>query len=158
MNILRCTLYAVLLALVLGVGCGEIDQAIDDSRETIKGLFFWCGILVLFFLLGAHMLESEGGGTVEEELNPKEIVKRCRDLAYEGDVEAQVQLGQYFEKGKGVPEDIAQAYAWYNVAAANGSRKARNAKKRITERLTDEQIVEAQEFSTKIFNRIEDIS
>ena len=35
---------------------------------------------------------------------------------------AQHNLGVMYDKGEGVPEDYVKAYAWFNLAAAQGDK------------------------------------
>ncbi|MBX3303623.1 MAG: sel1 repeat family protein [Nitrospira sp.] len=46
--------------------------------------------------------------------------------AGQGDTEAQNSLGELYAKGRGVPQDYAQARAWYEKAAAQGHPLAQN--------------------------------
>lgn len=46
--------------------------------------------------------------------------------ASQGDAEAQNSLGERYAKGMGVPQDYAQARAWYEKAAAQGHPLAQN--------------------------------
>jgi len=48
------------------------------------------------------------------------FVKQGIDLAADGDAEAQNILGAMYENGRGVPQDYAQAAAWYRKAAEQG--------------------------------------
>jgi hypothetical protein len=45
-------------------------------------------------------------------------------LAAQGDAEAQYDLGCLYENGEGVPQDAAQAVAWFAAAAARGMTAA----------------------------------
>ena len=47
-----------------------------------------------------------------------------RALAEQGDIEAQFDLGLMYAKGKGVPQDRAEAMHWYRQAAEQGHVKA----------------------------------
>lgn len=49
--------------------------------------------------------------------------------------------------GQGVDQDNVEAYMWYNLAAAQGDEKAKTNKGIISERMTSEQIAEAQKLS-----------
>ena len=49
-----------------------------------------------------------------------------------------------YENGDGVIEDYMQAYAWYNICAANGHELGKNGKSIVVEEMTKEQIAEAQ--------------
>ena len=77
-----------------------------------------------------------------------EAVKWFRLAAAQGDAEAQSNLGVMYYFGEGVPEDYVQAYKWYNLAAAAGDTRAVKNKNRVAEKMTKEQIVEAQRLST----------
>ncbi len=46
--------------------------------------------------------------------------------AHQGDAEAQNSLGELYAKGMGMPQDYAQARAWYEKAAAQGHPLAQN--------------------------------
>ena len=46
--------------------------------------------------------------------------------ANQGNTEAQNRLGELYAKGRGVPQDYAQARTWYEKAAAQGHPLAQN--------------------------------
>lgn len=52
---------------------------------------------------------------------PAEEVQRVRSEAEAGDADAQVALGNLYRFGNGVPQDAAEAIAWYTRAAAQGN-------------------------------------
>ena len=47
-----------------------------------------------------------------------------RPLAEQGQARAQGTLGWMYESGRGLRKDKVMAYVWYDVAVANGHRKA----------------------------------
>jgi TPR repeat protein/transglutaminase-like putative cysteine protease len=47
-------------------------------------------------------------------------LKHWRPIAEQGDGDAQVYLGSMYKDGNGVPQDYAQAFAWYSKAAEAG--------------------------------------
>jgi TPR repeat protein len=53
-----------------------------------------------------------------------EDLQTVRKKAEAGDADAQLNLGWMYEKGKGVPEDDAEAVKWYRKAAEQGNAKA----------------------------------
>ena len=63
-------------------------------------------------------------------------------------------LGFVYEYGVGVPENYVRAYAWLNLAAAQGYEGAVSRKADLQRRMTTAQIAEAQELSTTLFARI----
>jgi TPR repeat protein len=52
-----------------------------------------------------------------------------------------------YSNGEGVPEDDVLSYMWYNLAAAQGNERAQSNKDIIEQRMTREQIAEAQRMS-----------
>ena len=90
---------------------------------------------------------ARGEGVPEDDA---EAVRWYRLAAEQGNVLAQVRLGWMYatgEAGDGGPEDDVLAYMWANLAAAQGSSAAPNVKNIIEERMTREQIAEAQRLS-----------
>ena len=57
---------------------------------------------------------------------------------------SQYRLGEIYEKGLGVPVDLAAAYKWYSIAASQGIREADNARQHLQTDLTPEQIAAGQ--------------
>ena len=49
--------------------------------------------------------------------------------------------------GEGVPQDLVVAYSWFNLSAAQGRDDAQAAKDTIEQRMTREEIAEAQRLS-----------
>ena len=45
---------------------------------------------------------------------------QCRKAAEQGQWQAQSNLGEMYENGRGVPQDYVQAVAWYRKAAEQG--------------------------------------
>ena len=87
------------------------------------------------------LMYDKGQGVPE---NDAEAVKWYVKAADQGDADAQTSLGYMYAKGEGVPENAVQAYKWWNLAAAHGDDRAKKNKSIIEERMTREQIAEAQ--------------
>ena len=51
-----------------------------------------------------------------------------------------------------MPENYVRAYAWYNLAAAQGDEPAVKAKESLRERMSAKQIARAQELSNTLFH------
>lgn len=64
--------------------------------------------------------------------------------AEQGSVIAQNAFGQLCENGYGLKASYVAAYKWYSLAAEGGSEQARANKEALEERMTPEQISEAQ--------------
>ena len=81
------------------------------------------------------------------------MLKWYRKAAEQGNEDAQGAVGDRYRRGEGVLEDFVQAYAWYNIAAANGEVLAKGSKGRLAEKMTPEQITKAQELSTEMVKK-----
>ena len=60
-----------------------------------------------------------------------------------------------YANGEGVLENYVKAYAWWNLAAAQGHKDAIKAKASLRKDMTTEQVAEAQKLSVELYNRIE---
>ena len=89
------------------------------------------------------------------ELPTKDVVEATRWFrlaAQQGYVEAQTILGLLYGEGQGVPQDDAQAYAWLNIAAAQGDKDAKNNKKIIAQSITREELARAQKLAREYWD------
>ena len=124
----------------------------EDYREAVK---WWRkaaeqGYAEAQFNLGGMYAKGEG---VPEDY--QEAVKWCRMAAEQGVARAQYNLGVMYQNGKGVLEDYVKAYAWMNLAGAQGDEKAPKGKDWLREKMTTEQVAEAQRLSGELYKRIE---
>ena len=69
--------------------------------------------------------------------------------AEKGDASAQFSLGFMYELGQGVPQDYVQAYMWFSLAAAQGTKGAAEWRERLAARMTPAQIAEAQKLASE---------
>ncbi len=74
----------------------------------------------------------------------QEAVRWYRLAAEQGYAPAQFNLGFLYDKGQGVPQDYVQAHMWYNLAAAQNQEQATSMRDGLAEKMTPEQIAEAQ--------------
>ena len=56
-------------------------------------------------------------------VTPEEFLL-IKDSAEQGDADAQVKLGVFYDNGRGVPEDDTEAVKWYRKAAEQGLAEA----------------------------------
>ena len=89
-------------------------------------------------------LYAIGEGVPEDDV---EAVRWYRLAAEQGGATAQFNLGLMYANGDGVPEDLAFAYMWFNLSAAQGNETAGGNRDIIEQRMTREQIAEAQKLS-----------
>ena len=73
-----------------------------------------------------------------------EAVAWYRRAAEQGNSRAQVNLGFMYEFGAGVKPEYVQAYFWYGLAAEQGFAVALDRRDTVAERMTRDQIAEAQ--------------
>ena len=76
-----------------------------------------------------------------------EALKWQHKAVAQGNAVAQNNLGLMYGKGEGVPQNSVTAYAWFNIAAANGSTKGKSNKDVAAKQLTPAQIIQAQALS-----------
>ena len=128
----------------LGVRYASGEGVPEDDAEAVR-----------WYLLAAEQgyaraqnnlgLMYTNGESVPED--DAEAVRWYRLAAEQGLANAQNNLGARYASGEGVPEDDVLAYMWYNLAAAQGNENAPGNKDIIEERMTREQIAEAQRLS-----------
>ena len=80
-----------------------------------------------------------------------EAVNLLKKAAMLGDRPSQQTLAARYQIGRGVPRDIIKAYAWYNVAGANGDPSASKSRDLIATEMTPDQIADAQRLSGEWF-------
>jgi hypothetical protein len=76
-----------------------------------------------------------------------EAARWYRKAAVLGFPLAQYRLGRHYESGRGLPKDHVLAYFWYNLAAARGDNLAAEDRDLLAQRMTQEEIMEAQRLS-----------
>jgi len=96
------------------------------------------------------LMYQHGHGVPQDDV---QAVAYYRKAADQGSEQGQVYLGQMYETGKGVNQDVVQAYFWYAVASEYPPAMTSGvwfldgdgARARITDKMTDAQIKQAQE-------------
>ncbi len=86
--------------------------------------------------------------------NYSEAIKWARKAAAQGIDSAQYLLGVMYYDGKGVPQHYVRAYAWFNLAAAQGHSEADMVRDRILKSMTPRQIESGQELSIELQSNI----
>ena len=77
----------------------------------------------------------------------------CHKAADQGYAKAQYKLGVMYDNGEGVLEDYVTAYAWWNIAAANGSKSTKDNKPKIANDMTSEQIAKVEELLIEMIKK-----
>ena len=68
--------------------------------------------------------DFQAGMTAHDSEDYATAMREWQPLAEQGDAQAQYHVGLLYHKGRGVPQDDAQARKWYAKAAAQGQAKA----------------------------------
>ena len=82
-----------------------------------------------------------------------EAGKWFRKAADQGHAHAQYFLGSMYYGGKGVLKDYLTAYAWFNIAAANGHYTAKPTKVIVAKEMTPEQIAKAEALAKEMIKK-----
>lgn len=138
---------ASLMAIPLAVGTGAADQAQHpyllqttaqkDSPPGITQRFKRAqnGDATSQLIVGRKYLELQ---------NIAQALYWFEKSAAQGNVEAQMHLGDAYAYGKGVSVDIVKAHMWLSLAAARGGYEAKFRFEYLLSKMTPEQIAEAQ--------------
>jgi hypothetical protein len=76
-----------------------------------------------------------------------QAVKWSRLAADQGHANAKIILGLMYEDGQGVPQDNVLAHMWFNLAAAQGDPNGKRYRDLVAEKMTPQQIAQAQELA-----------
>ena len=70
-------------------------------------------------------------------------IDALRERAERGDASAQIDLGDMYERGHGVPQDYVQAHLWCNLAASRSASEVRENAVEMRDLVADRMIPEA---------------
>ncbi len=119
----------------LGVGVAR------DYKEAFK--WFWLaanqGNSTAQNNLGVMYVDGEGGRP-----DKSNSAKWFRLSAEQGNATAQLNLGAMYADGSGVPHDNITAHMWCSISAANGCNEAKTYRDFLAEKMTPDEISEAQ--------------
>jgi len=74
-----------------------------------------------------------------------------RLAADQGYAPAEYELGSQYATGKGVTQNYVEAYVWFSLAAASGDEKAQEERDIYAQKLSHEEIMEAQRRAAQLF-------
>src|SRR5690606_27213409 len=69
--------------------------------------------------------------------------------AEQGDIDAQLKLGIMYSEGRGDAQSDIYEHMWINLAAVQGDREARVGREQVAQKMTQAQIVEAQNLASE---------
>jgi len=113
---------------------GDYDTALKEFRPLAER-----GKAVAQWSLG--FMYERGQGVPQDY---QEAMMWYRLAAEQGSETAQLFLGEMYCCVKGAKEDLVQAHKWFNLAASQGRVSAKTAREELAERMTPDQIAEAQ--------------
>jgi TPR repeat protein len=90
-------------------------------------MFFRLSMTLVFSILclaAPAWADFQAGVKAHDREDYATALREWQPLAEQGDALAQYSLGMLYRKGRGVPQDDAQARKWYGKAAAQGLAKA----------------------------------
>jgi hypothetical protein len=127
--------------LQLGLKYSLGHEVSKNDAEAVKWYRLAADQGNVFAQLNLGVMYDDGEGVAE---NDAEAVKWYRLAAAQGDADAQYKLGVLYVFGSGVSQSKVDAYFWWDLAAARGRVDAKRFKDLIAEKMTREQIAEAQ--------------
>ena len=92
-------------------------------------------VIVMESAIAAESIDLAGQGSsglitqAETLFSAGKFVEACRILAEnakQGDVSTWVMTGRCYEEGKGLPQNLTEAFRWYRESALQGHREAEN--------------------------------
>ncbi len=85
----------------------------------------------------------------------REAIKWYTLSAEQGNAHAQNALGLMHETGHSVSENQIIAYVWFNLASIYDHSEARENRDSVVEKLSDKELIKAQELSQEFYERIQ---
>jgi hypothetical protein len=134
----RSALLLLLLSLSQMAMSGAEDVKTRPNKEEIAGLMLQTN------RLSAAEQNSKVSLILKDQAKsqtPRSDFMFCTSLAYLGNYKGQMCLGNAYENGLGIVEDMSEAYTWYELAAGSNIKDETDAQKaeadrdRVKERL-----------------------
>ena len=114
-------------------------------------MFRIASMLILTLVLAAPAQAGfEEGLAAADRGDYATALRELRPLAEQGFANAQANLGFMYAYGRGVPESLVHAFAWWNLAAGQGVKRAAQNMDIARNRMTAEQIAQAQRLSQEL--------
>ena len=133
------------------------------SGATVATSFFLATLtaLMLFAATPVAAGDEEDAWAAFQAGDHQTAFRLWKRSAEQGDVAAQAKVGTSYLEGTGVPRNYVDAYAWLNIAAAQGGAwflqsapvAIRNHMDAITKLMTPAQIAEAQKLSRELWEK-----
>jgi uncharacterized protein len=135
---------ASLAAADFDTGCAAFDRGDYRAAREEWAPLAKEGHAKARFRLGCLYTFGQGGPEDHEM-----ALRLFRLAADQGDLDAQNNLGGMYAEGLGVEPDLIQAYMWFELAAGRGHEMAKSNRAFIAERMSAEQIDEAEDLAAE---------
>lgn len=136
--------------LFLGLSFAHGDGVIQDFSKAAKWFRLAAEQGDAIAQLSLGEMFDNGQGVSQ---NYVEAVKWYRLAAAQGNAMAQHNLGSMHYSGQGVVQDYKKAHMWFNLAAVKGRSNSVNARDAVAQRMTTQQIGEAQAMARQCMER-----
>ena len=126
------------------------DQGLPEAQAAL-GLLY----LGVRYVKRVKGVVHVGVRHMKTELPTEDAIEAARWFrlaAEQGHAEAQTFLGLIYAEGQGIPQDIAQAHAWLNIAAAQGDETAKEEKEVIAQSMTRQELARAQKLTREYWD------
>ena len=108
---------------------------------------------ILLCSIAIALLASAACSKRTTESAPDEFAS-LRAKADAGNAAAQFNLGFMYYTGDGVPKDLVQAHAWFNIAGAIGHEGAKENLAEVEKQMSSDQKTEAMKLARELFERL----
>lgn len=119
---------AVLALLGLSLaGCTEFTESLDSANDTMSDADGMpASSTEQNALADAALLDAlyDEGLELQRSGSPEDAIQRFREAAERGHGPAAFELGEAYNEGRGVDQDLNAGAKWINAAAARGERRA----------------------------------
>tara|TARA_R110002110_G_scaffold121431_2_gene297175 strand:- start:8270 stop:9571 length:1302 start_codon:yes stop_codon:yes gene_type:complete len=142
------SLLAWMNALGLGVNVDLIQASnwfMQSNKEAYQSLFD---------KPTPQTISKAQGQKTKAKANTKNNFATIKKAAHQGSDVAQTQIGYLYSQGKGVPQNLVEAYAWLNLAAKSGSEQASAQRETVANKMTNAQITQAQNRSLALLESV----
>jgi hypothetical protein len=132
---------------------GFLNSKDEEIKTVLGSQFAGDGVIVSAVGDFAAFCGIKNALSADQEQKDKERFHLLSAKAAQGNADAQSDLGLMYADGQGTPQDYAEAYKWYNLAASQGQAGASAYRDKLTLSMTPEQIAEGHRRSSAFVPR-----
>ena len=110
----------LLLTIAMAVPLAAVCAQDSEEAKTRPNKQEIAGMMAKISRMSAQQQTSKIDTiSLSASKTPRSDFMFCTGLAYLGNYKAQKCLGEAYENGRGIVEDLSEAYTWYAIAADN---------------------------------------